>query len=409
MKDWFEYYREVCPICQNTGGCLINGKGDTVVCIRVNSEVQFSKRFPSWIHKLNNKRAIKPSEDATYGDFISGQKKLDPNELDSIYSSLLEILSLTDNHYSHLSGPKREMSDIEIECRGYKSFPVRPWEKARKLKALLKVDSFSGTPGFYENKFGWSLAGREGILIPYRNEFNKVIGFQIRIDNPPNDLKIDPGSISGLQARVKEQPNLVQILVDGEIIDEKRLELKKTQLVHHENKTGTLTLVKGKRYFWLSSANKENGTGAGDPMPIHVAIPTHKLKNWNKGEILKTNAVWITEGALKADIAVEHIHRVYSNNELKDLGDTIIATAGVNVWRTALPVLENMGVKNVNLAFDMDAMQNPKVAYFIKEMAVELHKQNYHVNLVLWNIKDGKGIDDIFIQRKSPKIKPLIN
>lgn len=41
-------------------------------------------------------------------------------------------------------------------------------------------------------------------------------------------------------------------------------------------------------------------------MPVHVAIPSWELKNWQIGTIHKVETVWVTEGALKADIAVEH-------------------------------------------------------------------------------------------------------
>ncbi|TYS60674.1 hypothetical protein FZD47_20920 [Bacillus infantis] len=407
MKKWFEYYRETCPICGKRGGCMINGEGDTVVCIRTESDIQFSKGFPSWIHKLKEKRDRRPSEDSK-ADFMEGHEKQDAAILNQTYRGLLSVTTLNGAHYTHLSGSSRQMTETEIVARQYRSFPEKPWNTVKQLKRALSVDDFCGIPGFFENKYGWSLAGRQGILIPYRNELNQIVGFQTRIDNPPNDVEITPGSIKGLQVWVKEQPNLVQICIDGEIVEEANLPLGKTHNVYTESGMGFVKLVKGQRYFWLSSAKKHNGTGAGGAaMPVHVAVPSNKLAGWTPGTLKKAKSVWFTEGALKADIAVEHLAKVYKEEELEKLGTTFLATAGVNTWRSALPVLKAMETEHINVAVDMDAMQNPKVAYHLKQMLIEFKNLGYSATLVYWNPEDGKAIDDIFIKRKFPNLKKL--
>lgn len=107
------------------------------------------------------------------------------------------------------------------------------------------------------------------------------------------------------------------------------MEVGQTEAVISGSESG-VKLVKGQRYFWLSSASKEDGTGAGDPLPVHVAVPTRQLNSWESSTLLKTNAVWITEGALKADIAVEHIIKVNKSEELEVIGSTFLAIPGVN-------------------------------------------------------------------------------
>lgn len=404
LKGWYEYYRETCPICHKRGGCMINEKGDTVVCIRNESSIEFSKNFQSWVHRLKEKRKTKPS-DETIGDFIEGNKKATPDTLHKTYKGFIEATTLTDSHYNHLV--KRSMTDDEISIREFRSFPDKPWYTVKAVKEITGKEDFDGVPGFYKSKFGWNIAGRQGIMIPYRNEYNQIIGYQTRVDNPLNDVTVKPGSINGLQAVVKEQPNLVQILIEGEIIEEISLELGKTHMVYRDG-VGSVTLVKGQRYFWTSSANKLNGTGAGDPLPIHVAVPTDKLKTWEPGNLLKSSSVWITEGALKADIAVQHIPKIYDVEELDEIGTTFLATAGVNTWRYLMPILKNMGVKHVNIAFDMDAMEKPKVAYQLQQLAKELKKNNYTANLAMWNPEnDQKGIDDILARKRIPKFKRL--
>ena len=250
-------------------------------------------------------------------------------------------------------------------------------------------------------------------MIPYRNEYNEIVGFQIRVDQPLNDVEIDRGTIEDLKARVK-QPNIVQAFVNGEVVFEKSMELGQVEQVTYVSPspdaqplTGTVKLVKGKRYFWFSSGNRQNGTGAGDPSPVHVAVPTSQLKTWENGELLKCESVWFTEGALKADISAEHIAKVYTSEELQEIGTTVLAVPGVNTWRTVMPVLENMGVKHVNIAIDMDVMTNPYVEYYLKELAIELKNKGYTANLVIWNGQDGKGIDDVLINRRLPQFRKL--
>lgn len=308
----------------------------------------------------------------------------------------------------------------QIRTRGYGSFPLKPWIAARDIlpeqlsKRIEDKDFNMGIPGFFKNEYGWSISGNEGILIPYRNEFNYITGFQIRVDHVKNDVEIDATNYEGLFAIVKEQPNLVQILEDGEIVQERRFELnEKIEVKSQDGRVGTVKLKKGQRYFWLSSANKECGTGAGDPIPIHIAVPTQQLQTWNEYTsknnedtmAYKTETVWLTEGALKADIAVEHISKAF-REEIKEVGSTMIAVAGINSWRSVIPTLENMQVKRINLAFDMDAVQNPFVKHHFLDMVRELKQRGYRVFVALWN-PVNKGIDDALLNNVKVQLREL--
>lgn len=407
MKGWFEYYRETCPICHKVGGCLRNEKGDVAVCIRVKSDREFSKKFPSWLHYLSTI----PQNEVRYGTANQTHKKHDDNILDNLYRNLvLNKLRLTDSHLAHLTSPTRGLTPEAIAVRGYKSFEFET-VNALKFDSRLQL---GGLPGLYRDKNDeWRLHGVEGIMIPFRNPYNEIVGFQIRVDNPPNDVVVDRTNFPELHAVVKKQPNVIQVLVEGEIIYEGTAELGNDMPINYEGKQGSVKLIKGQRYFWLSSATKREGTGAGDPTPVHMALPSYKLAEIEATESdtqtsVKSDAVWITEGSLKADIAIDHIVKAYSSEELQQLGDVMLAVPGVNTWRTILPYLETMGVKRVNLTFDMDAMKNPDVAMYVKDFIQELKHMHIHTNFVIWNLKEGKGIDDIFVQsNKKPIIKPL--
>jgi hypothetical protein len=136
--------------------------------------------------------------------------------------------------------------------RQYRSFPDKPWEVAILLKEGLEIKHFKGIPGFYlqEEKY-WTIAGSKGILIPFRNHYNEIVGFQYRIDNPQNVVEVKVNR-PGLKARIIEQPDLVQVSFDGEIILEEEIKSNKTwtTIVHENEVKGWVRVVKGNRYFW---------------------------------------------------------------------------------------------------------------------------------------------------------------
>lgn len=413
VPGWFEYSKEPCPICGHSGGCMVNKEGEAVACIRKESKTAFSKNSacPSWLHFL--KGAKKKRIDVAATSEVEHQQKLESSILNKVYRALLDCTILEDGHYQHLTSAKRGLTDLQIRNREYRSFPSKPWEIVKLIEYETGISDFTGIPGFYKakGKYGdyWSINGSDGILIPFRNTKNEIEGFQVRIDNPPNDVEIKRLK-EGLQARVIKQPNLVQVILEGEIIQETEMELKEENVITYEGRVvGWVTLKKGKRYYWFSSANKECGTGPGSPAPVHVSIPSFQLQSWQVGEQMKTRTVWLGEGPLKGDIAVDLIVELYDQIELHDIGTTILSLPGVGSWRLAIPLLEEMGVEQVNICFDMDAITNPYVKKHLMEAAKELKSRGYRGNIVLWSENDSaSGIDDLLLMRTTlPQIKRL--
>lgn len=410
IKDWYEFYRTPCVVCGSTGGCMAHVDGSVVACIRVPSDRFFSKNsaLPSYLHflKEDKRKRIDTNE---VESLYQGNPKQKNSSLNDVYTSLINCLELDEDHYNHLTSKERQLSDQQVMIRDYKSFPDRPWEVVRMIEDELGIEDFTGIPGFYlkDNKY-WTIAGTKGILIPFRNHFNEIVGFQYRIDNPPNVVEVKINR-PGLKAFVKEQPNLIQVTFDGEIILEQSIELSKTwnTITHEGDIKGWIRVVKGNRYYWLSSANKPLGTGSGDPAPIHIAVPTSKLKSWEKGCIHKSRTAWLSEGPLKCDIAADSIERLYDPLEIEDIGSTFLALPGVGAWRLAIPIMKEMGVEKVNICFDADSVSNTQVKKHLLECAKELKQEGFSANLILWNQNEGKGIDDLFLANKIPQIKPL--
>lgn len=407
MEGWYEYYRECCPVCGHTGGCMRNEEGDTVVCIRVPSEKVFSNKFFSYLHFLDEKKGPRITEK---WEGVKQHKKLDAQFLNQLYRNLLlERLSLSENHLAHLTAPDRGLSIEQIQSRGYKSLD---WGTIKSL--TFPNANIGGLPGLYKDEKGqWRLHAMEGILIPYRNQFNEIVGFQIRVDNPRNTVTMQKENFPSLNAYVKKDNKTVQILVDGEIIQEVEMNVGQELPIHYQGQHGTVKLKKGLRYFWLSSAKKNEGCGAGDPTPVHVAIPSKRLTVLENMETdmrtsLKAKSVWITEGALKADIAVDHIHRAFTVEQIQMLGDTMIGTPGVNTWGETLPVLEDMGVEQVTIAIDMDAFTNEDVKMQLQAFVEALKVKKYVINYAVWHQKDGNGIDNLFLNGLKPKVRKII-
>lgn len=411
VPGWYEFYREPCDICGHRGACMVHEDGEAIACIRVESKHPFSKNsaVPSWLHWLKGEK--KRKIDKSNAAHEVGEKKKSSNILNEVFRALLDCTILEDSHYDHLTSSSRQLTDNQIFARQYRSFPEKPWETVKDLENMLGLSDFRGIPGFYEAKgqFGpyWSIAGTQGILLPFRNPKNEIEGLQFRVDNPPNDVEIKKNR-DGLQARVIKQPNLVQIAFNGEIIMEKELEFSKFETISYKNElVGWVKLIKGQRYYWLSSANKPKGTGSGSPAPVHVAVPSQELLNWEVGEKRTAKTVWLSEGPLKCDIAVDKIVQLYDPIELNDIGTTMLALPGVGAWRLALPILKEMGVEQVNICFDADAVNNIYVKKHLFECAKELKSLGYIGNLAIWKEEDGKGIDDLLLNNKISNLKRL--
>lgn len=412
IKGWFEMTRETCPVCNRSGGCMINQNGDTVACIRTESKHAFSKNSacPSWLHWLKGERKKKISTEHIQQEV--SEKKLDSSTLDFIYKALLECTKLSHVHYTHLTSSKRGLNDEQILTREYRSFPERPWDCVKGVQNAVNINDFTGVPGFYlaNGKYGeyWNISGSNGILIPFRNIRNEIEGFQFRIDSPPNDVELNKRD-EKLYAKVIKQPNLVQVSYEGEILYEKEFILGDSVTVEYKGDIlGWVKLKKGQRYFWLSSANKPKGTGSGQPAPVHVSVPSSELKSWKTGEIRKAKTVWLGEGPLKQDIAVDKIAEIYDEEELSNIGTTMLGLPGVGSWRLAIPLLKEMGAEKVIICFDMDSVSNPYVQKHLRECAKTLKKEGLTGDLALWDgEKDGVGIDDLMLSRRLPVLKRL--
>ena len=103
------------------------------------------------------------------------------------YRGLLSLLSLSEPHKENLL--KRGLSTDAIEQNEYRSYPRAGLSD---IASLLLESGYilDGVPGFYKLKSGkWSMRRLPGgFLIPQRDGFGRIQGFQLRTDKPTDDI-----------------------------------------------------------------------------------------------------------------------------------------------------------------------------------------------------------------------------
>lgn len=405
IPGWFEYYREVCPICHKTGGCIRNDEGDAVGCIRVPSEKIFGRNPMTYLHVLQEKQAFVKAD-----SLEQGSQRLPDFQLDMLYRAYIQRqFPLLPHHVEALQSYPRNLTGEQIETKGYCSI-------TRNFASTFHVQGApKGLPGFYLDNDTWKIVnGLEGILIPYRNVFNEIVGYQIRVDNPRNEVSIIQNNIEGLNLYLKNDNVTCIASVNGEVFAEVILHMGvETPIYLNEHQQVVVKLKNGNRYWWLSSAKKHLGCGASGA--VHLAMPSARLKVVESEQIIsdtrtaiRAENVWITEGALKGDIAAEHISKAFSQSMIEKLGDTFLCVAGVNSWSAIMPVLKELGTKQVTIAFDMDMLSNEQVKMSIQHLLQALKNERFVINYAVWNVSDGKGIDDLFANYKKPQIRRMV-
>lgn len=140
------------------------------------------------------------------------------------------------------------------------------------------------------------------------------------------------------------------------------------------------------KYLWFSTSPDNYTCGASSGTPVHYAKPDLAGQG---------GFALVTEGALKADFI----------SEQEDAA--AVAIAGVTCFdeetfglelRKALPKL-----KRVRIAFDSDWKTNPVVRNGLLRMRSSLKRAGLIVEVLDWDVEQGKGFDDAWIQSERSK------
>jgi len=246
------------------------------------------------------------------------------------YSVLLSMLTLNSAHREHLR-TVRGLTDEQIAGFGFKSTPSSRMCRTLTERKVKQGCVIKGVPGFYINDYGkWMVKfynRTSGIIIPIREIDGLIHGLQIRLDTPIKD-KDDP-----------------------------------------PEKAGT-------KYLPLSSTGKNMGTSAGGPVHF-VGNPQARV-------------VYVTEGALKADIC----HAL--------TGRTFAATIGANnvsPLDDLFALLKRNGVQQIVEADDMDKFHNKMVHRGAMKICQMAEKNGLLCQRLVWN-PNYKGMDDWLLARR---------
>lgn len=253
---------------------------------------------------------------------------------DNTYSHLLSLLKLSDKHRNDLLD--RGFTKEEIALCGYVSYPKANYEGITEAlfsipKRLLSQQcELRGVPGFYKtkNKGAWTMMkNKGGIMVPYRNFFNEITSIQIRKDN--EDLRRDPE--------------------DG------KLESK---------------------YFAFSSAGYKDGCKSSAQAHFACDFVCDKENNLQY-PLVRKGVITITEGAMKADLA------------FRISGIPFIGFPGVSVVITVLaeiiPLLKDIGVHTIAIAYDMDRVTNINVSECLYKVKQFIISQGMNCQEVTWS------------------------
>jgi hypothetical protein len=131
--------------------------------------------------------------------------------------------------------------------------------------------------------------------------------------------------------------------------------------------------------YRFASSKRRNGPGPG--APVHVP-PFQGDKT----------TVRVTEGALKADIAT------------RLSGMLTIGMPGVGSWKKATRVLRELEAKTVRVAYDADCCTKRPVGEALLHLVRHLQSRGFTIELEVWDLAEGKGIDDLLVSGKTPDV-----
>lgn len=409
-EGWYEI-TSACIVCGQRGWCRINKEQTIVHCMRVVSDDFFDSTIGrQYRHYLDPQAAPKTKIEIEVNRAVD--KKPDYH-LNRVYRALTKELPLSTQHAQHLRND-RNMQDEAIRLREYRTMPGPERYKVAKqvISRLGKQSDLLGVPGFFcvEGSYGpyWTMGGSQGLMIPFRSIKNEITGWQIRVDKPLLELHME-GAIKGeILEEVNPDENGNRRAKCKLFIQDKIMEVILTEKDKKEcySKSGQfvfrIVLRPGNRYWWWSSGDKLNGSSIGGPLPIHLALPYPCLKLWSVGEtpdtMISCEEVWVTEGPIKADKAADALVK------------PVFGIPGVGAFSLLLEPLKQLGCKHVVFAYDADVVSTPEVEMAL-EQCIEFFAKNTDMtlSLAMWDISQGKGIDDLTDAGFLPQIARILD
>lgn len=344
-----------CFSCGVHGGMLqlyILCKGESLSLSESRREIMERLGLDEQDEESNYQKRIKEIREKNKQDEVPQSSLRSELELDETYEELLNMLSLSKDHFDNLI--ERGLSEDYIKIRKYRSYPISSYQEFPR-KIMEQGHYVDGVPGFYKDSKGnWNLKTlKRGIMIPIINLNNQICGFQIRKDN------------ALLKEWVKKDSN------GHPLLDEE----------------GHPIIEKEKKFTWLSSRGQKEGVGVAGS--IHYACDFVSQDGLFVPKRPDDDGIVLTEGPLKADI-------FYNIT-----GYPAMAVPGVSCQvqlGSELDKLKGLGFKKVYNAYDMDYLTNENVFNAMENSYKMIQGKGFELVRLVWNAKD-KGLDDYYANK----------
>ncbi|WP_261381760.1 toprim domain-containing protein [Paenibacillus cremeus] len=302
---------------------------------------------------------------------------------DRVYRRFLELCPIYQEHAEEWM-TKRRYTKEQINAFGLRSIPAT-WPESKLIVDTLLKEGYSleRIPGFTlklrkggnplnEKDWYWAINAYGKYFLPVRDDTGRIVR-----------LRMATGQEKKKYTWFSSGPNV---------------EVQK-------NSTGQITELKVLDPSLDINANPHEMRrgGASSSHHINVVLPyqAHSEQGQEVMDIFTFDSVVITEGEHKAFYAASILRK------------PVIGIPGAGNYRDVLPVLKKWGVKKAVVAYDADAFitkdkdgqkqKNEQVFKNLIDFSKEiLESDGIELVFWIWNIADGKGLDDVLMGGKLP-------
>lgn len=407
--------REPCPICGRDHWCawMPTEYGRVLLCQSHNEDTSFTgndgntyvyvgtTRSGTGVYEescqhnshskynatVNGVKAPKPQKrQLTVVDYV---RPLSNDVLDNVYRRLLSMLVLEDRHreYLHSEGWSDELiaknNIVSMPIDDYKRYKRRDYYSKNKWRKTICdqmsgiYGSLKGVPGFYKKDGAWKIHSRSGIILPMYDVNHKMYRLRVRMDF--EDI-IDRKDQSGRYVN-----------------DAKECYVQPLKGMYTIQDGQEIFLKSGGKYRNVSSY-KEDEDALKDGFVVNLLADGCQANNavgcyYSSSDDMY--CCYITEGEKKGILSNSILHA------------PVISLPGVNSFSLLLDsillaTLIQLGVKVFIIAFDADKSTNETVLKAEAKTIEALKSQGVYVGLAEWDIKHGKGLDDLLARGYRP-------
>lgn len=325
-----------------------------------------------------------------------------PNDkLDEIYRCMLDYLPLYKHHAAYLlkegwtmqmlkeyrirSFPAKDVSKLPYSLKGI----ITRRHLAKKVMKKLGLNSLAGVPGAHLDSHGeWTFNSMSGIVFSVPDDDGYIHRIRIRLDymDLPVKLKEDKDGFYYM-----DNGERVTVNMSGAFVQKDGERIYKRFLTHEGKYRNFSSFKKDEKAY--KAGFIENTFYKGCEAENQLCFSFKADDDFR--------VCWFIEGEKKA---------FYCNYILKQ---PFISIPGVTSYmkvikkrngKTALDTLKMRGVKTAIIAYDADRYSNDMVMQSMNGLAKILKEQGFIVYAADWDIKNGKGLDDLLAAGYLPSL-----